>query len=477
MQQYKQDFIDFLLESGALKMGSEFKLKSSRSSPYFINVGEFNDGKAISKLGEAYASAIQQHFDPNKIDILFGPSYKGIPLAVTTAIALAESGHNIGYAFDRKEVKDYGEVTDWADLQKACIVGKTINDNARIILLDDVFTTGTTKYEIINLLNKIACNIQYRAFIIAVNRQEVGVDGKDAIATFSQETSIPVISIITISEIYEYLMKKSKLNQKEVEKISNYLRVYGTSDAKTNLKKVMPHKIIDQERSIIPACDVDTLEKLEEIVRNTAELNGIGGYKIGFELGLGYGLKTVVETIRKYTNKPIIYDHQKAGTDIPDTGKNFARVCKEAGVNAVIFFPIAGPETEKAWIYQALNQDLEVIIGGMMTHPAFLRSEGGFINDESALEIYQIAARAGVNNFVVPGNKLQLITKIRETIENEGIIPIFYFPGFMAQSGKIEEVAKVAGDRWHAIVGRGIYEAADIKKAAEEYTSRLNYTR
>ena len=97
-------------------------------------------------------------------------------------------------------------------------------------------------------------------------------------------------------------------------------------------------KIIQRERSIIPACDVP-LDSYERIVRDTTDVDGVGAYKVGFELGLGYGLPRVVELTRKYNGKPIIYDHQKAGTDIPDTGKNFARTMKNAGVDAVIFFP------------------------------------------------------------------------------------------------------------------------------------------
>jgi orotidine-5'-phosphate decarboxylase len=235
----------------------------------------------------------------------------------------------------------------------------------------------------------------------------------------------------------------------------------------------LEQKIIQRDRSIIPACDVSTIEAFEELVKQTADVEGIGGYKIGFELGLGYGLKKVVETARKYTEKTIIYDHQKAGTDIPDTGKNFAKLCKKAGVDAVILFPQAGPETERAWIYHALDNDLKVIVGGRMTHPAYSQSEGGFISDEGALEMYRIAARAGITHFVVPGNKLEVIRTVKETVEAEGVVPIFYSPGFVAQGGKIEDATKVAGERWHAIVGRGIYQAKDMKNAALKYTSRL----
>jgi len=231
-------------------------------------------------------------------------------------------------------------------------------------------------------------------------------------------------------------------------------------------------RIIKRDRSVIPACDVP-LELYERIVKETADIEGIGGYKVGFFLGLDYGLPKIVEIARKYTDKPIIYDHQKAGTDIPDMGGKFAKICKKSGIDAVILFPQSGPETEKAWIEAAKEEGLGVIVGGLMTHPKYKKSEGGFLADESILEMYLIAADLGVKDFVVPGNRPDDIRRIREALEEKGIAPRFYAPGFVAQGGEITEATKVAGDHWHAIVGRGIYKAEDIKKAALEYTSKI----
>jgi orotidine-5'-phosphate decarboxylase len=259
--------------------------------------------------------------------------------------------------------------------------------------------------------------------------------------------------------------------------LATYIRVYGTKDARDGIVEragKLEQKIIARDRSVIPACDVETLEQFEELVKQTADVPGIGGYKIGFELGLGFGLPAVVAAARKHTNKPIIYDHQKAGTDIPDTGRGYVRTMKKAGVDAIILFPQAGPETERAWIHQALDNGLNVIVGGRMTHPAYSVSEGGFITDEGALDMYRIAARAGVNNFGVPGNKPDVIKQVREVVEAEGVSPVFYAPGFIAQGGKIEAAAKIAGDKFHGIVGRGIYSAKDMHAAAVEHTSQLS---
>ena len=226
-------------------------------------------------------------------------------------------------------------------------------------------------------------------------------------------------------------------------------------------------KIIERNRSIIPACDVE-LELYEKIVRETANIDGIGGYKVGFVLGLTYGLSKIVEVARKYTDKPIIYDHQKACTDIPDTGIKFAKTCKKAGIDTVILFPQTGPEAEKTWIKVCKNEGLGVIVGGLMSHPCYLRSEGGYIADEAVLEIYGTAADLGVTDFVVPGTKLNDITRIKSYLEKAGIYSAYYSPGFVAQGGSIKDAEKVFGNNdWHAIVGRGIYRAENIRKAAE----------
>ncbi|MCX6821676.1 MAG: orotidine 5'-phosphate decarboxylase [Candidatus Aenigmarchaeota archaeon] len=203
-------------------------------------------------------------------------------------------------------------------------------------------------------------------------------------------------------------------------------------------------RLIKYDRSVIPACDVNTLQELKKLISETHNIKRIGGYKIGFTLALNHGLPSVVKTIRKFTDLPIIYDHQKAATDIPDWNQKFARVCKDAGVDAVTLFPLSGPATEETWIKACQNVGLGVIVGGEMTHPKFKRSEGGFIADDALKSLLQ---------------------KVKELT--------FFAPGFVTQDGEITEAAKAAGKSWHAIVGRAIYEAKDIRKAAEEMTSQL----
>ena len=228
--------------------------------------------------------------------------------------------------------------------------------------------------------------------------------------------------------------------------------------------------IIKLKKSIIPSCDVDSLENLRKLVKSTCSVEGIGAYKIGFELVIPFGMEKVVKTIKKITKLPIIYDHQKAGTDIPEMGEKFMKACKL--VDAVILFPQAGPETEKEWIKAAQKFRMNVIIGGEMTHQAFLKGQGGFIDDDAPRRIYEIAASMNVKDFVVPGNKPDKALGYKEIIESKVKNPVFYSPGLITQGGSISGLAKKL-DSWHAIIGRAIYESKYMEKAAEEFTKIL----
>src|SRR3989344_1268744 len=223
--------------------------------------------------------------------------------------------------------------------------------------------------------------------------------------------------------------------------------------------------LIKLNKSIIPACDVDSLEKLAKLVKATCKVKGIGAYKIGFELVIPFGMEKVIKVIRKHTKLPIIYDHQKAGTDIPDTGEKFMNACK--GVDAVIIFPQAGPETEAAWIKAAQRAKMHLIVGGEMTHKGYLKSDNGYLYDDAPKRMYGLAASLGVADFVIPGNKPDKCLEYNELIKKKIRNPVYYSPGLVTQGGKISGLANKL-DSWHAIIGRAIYQADDMKKAAEE---------
>lgn len=234
-------------------------------------------------------------------------------------------------------------------------------------------------------------------------------------------------------------------------------------------------KLIERERGVIVAADVQEIETLEELVKHTCQVEGVGGYKVGLELVIAYGLPKVVSTIREHSNLPIIYDHQKGATDIPEIGQRFASACHSAGVDAVILFPFGGAETEISWIKACQEEGLTVLVGAHMTQPKFLASEGGFVADESPEKIFKIAAENGVKDFVVPGNKPQFVEKYKKLLEEllgEDNF-VLYAPGFISQGGDISETGKVAGKRWHAIVGSAIYKSENPRQAAEDITHQI----
>ncbi|OYT43749.1 MAG: orotate phosphoribosyltransferase [Candidatus Aenigmarchaeota archaeon ex4484_56] len=221
---YKEKFINFLLENGAFLYDNSYNLESGRNSPYYINTGVFYRGENIKEIGYYYASKITDKFDPEEYDIIFGPAYKGIPLCIATAIALNEDFKiNKNFAFNRKEPKSHGESTN-----QNWIVGCEIKEGDKILIVDDVFTTGNTKYEIIDLLNGLVNNIQYTGIIIAVDRQETGKDGVDAIKQFEKTTDLSVDSIVNINDIVEYLHNKGKITEDKLKEIEDYRNRFGS---------------------------------------------------------------------------------------------------------------------------------------------------------------------------------------------------------------------------------------------------------
>ncbi|MFH1298480.1 MAG: orotidine 5'-phosphate decarboxylase / HUMPS family protein [Patescibacteria group bacterium] len=237
-------------------------------------------------------------------------------------------------------------------------------------------------------------------------------------------------------------------------------------------------KLISLRKGVIPACDVPDIDKLSDLVEATKDVSGIGGYKIGLELAIPYGLPAIVQSIRHHSQLPIIYDHQKGGTDIPELGSKFAKAVKGAGVDAVILFPFGGAATEKDWIKACQDVGLTVLVGGHMTQAKFLQSEGGFIADSAPEEIYRIAAKNGGVDFVVPGNKAPYVLQYRKVLTEvlgEGKF-VLYAPGFISQGGDITETGKVAGDDWFAIIGGAVYNEVGIdamRQAAIKVTSQI----
>lgn len=208
----KNDFIAFLIEHNALKFGA-FTLKSGRTSPYFFNLGVFNSGHSLQKLGQFYAQALLE--SGFKYDVLFGPAYKGIPLVCATAIALyAVHQRDVPYCFNRKQKKDYGDGGN--------LVGATLSGN--VIMFDDVITAGTTVRETITLLQQH--HAHFSGIIIAFDRQERGSSNLSAVQEVEQTHGIPVKSILSLQDILHYLKDKSAYAS-AYEEIIAYQNLYG----------------------------------------------------------------------------------------------------------------------------------------------------------------------------------------------------------------------------------------------------------
>ena len=226
--------------------------------------------------------------------------------------------------------------------------------------------------------------------------------------------------------------------------------------------------LFESRFGVIIACDVSSKENLMRLVEETSSVKGIVGYKVGCILGLTYGLPRISELVQEITDLPIIYDHQKAGTDIPQLGEGFAQACKDGGMRGVILFPQSGPVSEEAFIDALFARDLIPIVGGEMTHPKYLSTDGGYIRCDAPKEMYHLAAEKGVEYYVVPGNKPDQIKKYRELLSPLIDIPKFCMPGIGSQGGQIRSAFQHLKDvSAYAIVGSAIYKSDDIKSAAQ----------
>lgn len=222
MEDYKRDFIRFMVESEVLRFG-EFTLKSGRTSPFFMNAGAYVTGSQLKRLGEFYARAIHDAFGLD-FDVLFGPAYKGIPLAVVTAIAFKDLfDHDVRYCCNRKEVKDHG-----AD--KGNLLGAELADGDRVVMIEDVTTSGKSIDETYPIL-KAAADVEVRGLIVSLNRMEVGKGGKVSAQEEIQERyGFPVASIVSMAEVIEEL-EGSVITPDLKAALDAYYEKYGVQSA------------------------------------------------------------------------------------------------------------------------------------------------------------------------------------------------------------------------------------------------------
>jgi len=219
VQEYQRTFVDLAVSRQALRFGS-FKLKSGRESPYFFNAGLFNDGEAIGVLGQCYAAALSR--SGLGFDMLFGPAYKGIPLATTTAIALAEHHHrSVPWAFNRKEAKDHGE--------GGSIVGSPLK--GRVVIVDDVITAGTAIRESVELIR--AAGAEPVGVALALDRQERGQGAQSAVQEVSVQFGLRCVSILTLADLIETFSAASgdavRISSEQLAALRAYQRAWGTA--------------------------------------------------------------------------------------------------------------------------------------------------------------------------------------------------------------------------------------------------------
>lgn len=216
---YKQEFIRFMVSNGVLKFG-EFTLKSGRKAPYFINTGNYKTGKQLAKLGEYYAACIQEN--NLQAETLVGPAYKGIPLSVATAIAMYHNYEKeMNYCFDRKEVKDHGE--------GGLFVGKQLQDNEKVIIIEDVMTSGKALREVLPKL-KAAANVEIVGMIISVDRREKALDSElSAVAEAKKQFGVDVYSVVTMDDIIAAIEDGVIDGKEHLPAMYQYRNTYGAS--------------------------------------------------------------------------------------------------------------------------------------------------------------------------------------------------------------------------------------------------------
>ncbi|MBE6578184.1 MAG: orotate phosphoribosyltransferase [Ruminococcaceae bacterium] len=215
MESYKREFIQFLESAGVLKFG-DFTAKSGRKIPYFINAGDIKTGEQIAKLGEFYAKSYLEKVG-NKRTVLYGPAYKGISIAVSSAVALAKNGLDVPFFFNRKEVKDHGE--------GGMFVGYKPKAGEEVVIVEDVITAGTAIRESMEILSPLE-GVKISAVFVMVDRKEKGKTEKSAMQELSDEYGFPVYSVVDVYDIIEYL-EEDPANKENVTRIKNYLAING----------------------------------------------------------------------------------------------------------------------------------------------------------------------------------------------------------------------------------------------------------
>ncbi|MFC0282305.1 orotidine 5'-phosphate decarboxylase / HUMPS family protein [Camelimonas abortus] len=226
---------------------------------------------------------------------------------------------------------------------------------------------------------------------------------------------------------------------------------------------------------VVPALDSDSVERIEEVVRATSGVEGVAGYKIGLSSALRLGLAESVRRLRDLTDLPLLYDHQKAGPDMPDMAGTFARLCAEAGVDGLVLFPVAGPTAVRRFTGEARASGLIPVVGGEIPAPDYCVSGGGYLADDALDRIIAEAAGAGADHFVLPARAPGRIARWSGWISARVADPVVFLTGFGPLGGAIADAfaASAACPRRFAIVGRLVTAAADPADAVRRLYAEM----
>ena len=458
-----REFVEFLKRSGALRIGS-FLLKSGRQSPVYLDVSRVN-GPDLFTLAREMLRAVSEAVPvmPGQCVFLCGVSQRGIPLvAAMAAVSGVDGLPHARYFFFRDKAKDYRASGS------SRVVGETLKDGDIVVLVDDVMTTGQSKEACLADLGSIG--VRPRCVVIVLDRMEITVRGESAVDSFFHTHGIPVCSVVSMADLYADVSQ-------------SYVCIYGTQALKSvfdfpagglhqSVFSLVGSTVPD--RFLVPALDALSLGEAVRLVIALRPL-GVQVYKVGLGLIVRHGLPVVVEALREADPEcRIVVDGQTWGNDVPHSATDLAEACYEAGVHAVILFPFSSVESLRAYVYAFLKRDVTVIFGGPMTCQGQTEDEGGFLPLPQLLRMVEIAARTGVNNFVVPTTKPDVFKLITEIVGRAGIQDVTYWgPGLVTQGGLVEEAVALAGPRFGAIVGRDITQAEDPALAASGILTAL----
>ena len=220
MEQYKKEFIEFMLSCDVLKFG-DFTLKSGRKSPFFMNAGLYVTGRQLTELAHYYAKAFHDQFGDD-FDVLFGPAYKGIPLTVATSMAYYELyGKEIRYCSNRKEIKDHGDT--------GILLGSKLKDGDRVVMIEDVTSSGKSMEETVPIVRGQA-NVEIVGLIVSLNRNEKGKSDKTALKEISELYGFPTAAIVSMPEVIEVMKEENRLDDELLSRIDAYYEQYGAKE-------------------------------------------------------------------------------------------------------------------------------------------------------------------------------------------------------------------------------------------------------